>query len=232
MSAIGGPAVITSGLVLELDAGNVKSYPTTGTTWFDKSGNSNNGTLINGPTFNTGSLGSIVFDGTNDYVSVPKQTTFVNASQFTMTAWMKRRLSNSKVILYQGADSNNDVAFELWDDGNAYFEVGNASNAYGYIANTSTDWQYLTMVFDGTLTGNSNRLKGYINGNLLSLTFAGGSIPSTSGPSNSVFSIGNSQGVGGNFSDGNVAQVFIYNRALSTSEVQQNFNATRARFGI
>ncbi len=131
-----------------------------------------------------------------------------------MTAWMKRRLSTSKIILYQGADVDNDVAFELWDDGNAYFEVGNASNAYGYIANTSTNWQYLTMVFDGTLTGNSNRLKGYINGNLLSLTFAGGSIPSTSGPSNSVFSIGNSQGIGGNFSDGNVAQVFIYNKKL------------------
>ena len=232
MSAIGGPAVITSGLVLDLDAGNVKSYPGSGTTWFDKSGNASNGTLTNGPTFNTGSLGSIVFDGVDDYVSVAKQTAFVNASQFTMTAWMKRRLSTSKIILYQGADVNNDVAFELWNDGNAYFEVGNASNAYGYIANTSTNWQYLTMVFDGTLTGNSNRLKGYINGNLLSLTFAGGSIPSTSGPSNSVFSIGNSQGIGGNFSDGNVAQVFIYNRALSTLEVQQNFNATRARFGI
>jgi hypothetical protein len=232
MSTIGGPATVTSGLVLELDAGNIKSYPTTGTTWFDKSGNANNGTLTNGPTFNTGSLGSIVFDGVDDYVSVAKQTAFVNASQFTLTAWMKRRLSSSKVICYQGADLNNDVAFELWNDGNVYFEVGNASNVAGYTANTSTNWQYLTMVFDGTLTGDSNRLKGYINGNLLSLTFIGGSVPSTSGPSNSVFSIGNTQGIGGNFSDGNIAQVFIYNRALSASEVQQNFNATRARFGI
>jgi len=86
MSAIGGPAIITSGLVLELDAGNIKSYQSGSTTWFDKSGNASNGTLINGPTFNTGSLGSIVFDGVDDYVSVAKQTAFVNASQFTMTA--------------------------------------------------------------------------------------------------------------------------------------------------
>ena len=231
MSSIGGPATVTSGLVLELDAGNIKSYPTTGTTWFDKSGLGNNGTLTNGPTFNTGSLGSIVFDGVDDYVSVPKQTAFVNASQFTMMAWMKRRLSSSKVILYQGVEASNDVAFELWNDGFAYFEVGNATNSYANISNTSTDWQYLTMVFDGTQTGNSNRLKCYINGSLLAVSYSG-TIPSTSGPSNSVFSIGNSQGIGGNFSDGNVAQVFIYNRAISSSEVQQNFNATRARFGI
>jgi hypothetical protein len=231
MSFVHSPKIVTDGLVLALDAGNTKSYPGSGTTWFDKSGNANNGTLTNGPTFDTVSLGSIVFDGTNDYVSVAKQTAFVNASQFTMTAWMKRRLSNSKVILYQGADGNNDVAFELWNDGFAYFEVGNATNSYANISNTSTDWQYLTMVFDGTQIGNSNRLKCYINGNLLAVSYSG-TIPSTSGPSNSVFSIGNSQGIGGNFSDGNVAQVFIYNRALSSSEVQQNFNATRGRYGI
>jgi hypothetical protein len=144
---------------------------------------------------------------------------------------MKRRLSSSKVILYQGADSNNDVAFELWNDGFAYFEVGNASNSYANISNTSTDWQYMTMVFDGTQTGNSNRLKCYINGSLLAVSYSG-TIPSTSGPSNSVFSIGNSQGIGGNFSDGNIATTQIYNRALSAAEVTQNYNATKTRFGL
>ena len=226
------PKVVTDGLVLYLDAANQYSYVSGSTSWNDISRAGNNGTLTNGPTYNSANGGSIVFDGVDDYVSVPKQTAFVNASQFTMMVWMKRRLSSSKVILYQGADANNDVAFELWNDGNAYFEVGNASNTYGYIANTSTNWQYLTMVFDGTLTGNSNRLKGYINGNLLSLTFALGSIPSTSGPSNSVFSIGNSQGIGGNFSDGNIATTQIYNRALSATEVLQNYNATKTRFGL
>ena len=63
MSAFGGPNIITDGLVLNLDAGNIKSYPESGTTWFDKSGNGNDGTLTNGPTFDSGSLGSIVFDG-------------------------------------------------------------------------------------------------------------------------------------------------------------------------
>jgi len=229
----GGPNIVVDGLILYLDAGNIKSYISGSTTWNDISRLGNNGTLVNGPTFNSGNGGSIVFDGVDDYINVPKQSAFINANQFTLAAWMKRRISTSKVICYQGADVSNDVAFELWNDGNVYFEVGNASNSYGYTTNTSTDWQYLTMVFDGTLTGNSNRLKGYINGNLLSLLYSGGNIPSTSSLSNSIFSIGNSQGLGSsNFSDGNISFVQIYNRALTAQEILQNFNATKGRFQL
>jgi hypothetical protein len=199
--------------------------------WNDLSGNNNNGSLVNGPTFSTANGGSIVFDGTDDYVSVPKQTAFVNATTFTLAAFMKRRLTNSVVICFQGAVFNNDIAFELWNDNFAYFEVGNGSNSYGYIANTSTNWQYLTMVFDGTQTGNSNRLKCYINGILLGVNYSG-TIPATTSASNSVFSIGNSQGIGGNYSDGNIANVQIYNRPLSATEVSQNYNAQKSRFNI
>jgi hypothetical protein len=66
----GTPPIVTNGLVLNLDCGNRLSYPTSGTTWTDLSGNNNNGTLTNGPTFNPNNLGSIVFDGVDDYVSV------------------------------------------------------------------------------------------------------------------------------------------------------------------
>jgi len=69
MATRGGPKIITDGLVLSLDAANTKSYPGTGTVWKDLSGNGNNGTLVNGPTFNSGNNGSIVFDGVNDYAS-------------------------------------------------------------------------------------------------------------------------------------------------------------------
>jgi len=228
----GGPGnIVTNGLVLYLDAANYLSYTSGSTTWNDLSGNNNSGSLVNGPTFSSTNAGYIVFDGVDDYVSVQKQTTFVNASQFTLMAWMKRRTVGSKVMCYQGADVNNDVALELWNDGAAYFEVGNNTNSYATIGNTSTNWQYLTMVFDGTQTGNSNRLKCYINGSLLSVTY-NGTIPSTSGPSNSVFSIGNTQGLGGNYSDGNISVVQIYNRALSAQEVLQNYNAIKGRFGL
>jgi hypothetical protein len=225
------PKIVTDGLVLYLDAANPYSYVSGSTVWNDLSRTQTSGSLVNGPTYSSANNGSIVFDGVDDYVSVPKQTAFVNASQFTMMAWMKRRTLSSKVICYQGADLGSDVSFELWNDSNVYFEVGDGSNQYASIANTSIDWQYLTMVFDGTQTGNTNRLKCYINGVLLNVGYSG-TIPSTSGVSNSVFSIGNSQGVGGNFSDGNIAQVSIYNRALSADEVQQNYNSTKGRFGL
>ena len=66
MATNGGPNIIEDGLVFAVDAANKKSYPGSGTTWADLAG-SNNGTLINGPTFDSGNGGSIVFDGTNDY---------------------------------------------------------------------------------------------------------------------------------------------------------------------
>ena len=76
MSTLQSGHIITDGLVIALDAANTKSYPGSGTTWSDLSGNSNNGTLTNGPTFNSGNGGSIVFDGTNDYIN----TTIINVS--------------------------------------------------------------------------------------------------------------------------------------------------------
>lgn len=226
-----GPNISDTGLVLCLDAANVKSYVSGSIVWNDLSRNGNNGTLTNGPSFDSSNLGSIVFDGVDDYVSVPKQTTLVNASQFTISAWMKRANVSSKVVIYQGANLNDDVSFELWDDGNAYFEVGNGSNSYGYVANTSVNWQQLVMVFDGTQSNNSTRLKAFINSTLQSLLYVS-TIPSTSGPSNSVFSIGNSQGIGGNFSTGNIASVQIYNRALSQEEILQNYEGLKSRYGL
>jgi hypothetical protein len=226
------PKIVTDGLVMYLDAGNNRSYASGSTSWLDLSRGENNGTLINGPTFSSANGGSIVFDGVDDYVSVSKQAALVNASQFTMCAWMKRANASSKVIIYQGASLNDDVAFELWDDGNVYFEVGNASNSYGYTANTSVNWQQLVMVFDGTQSSNNTRLKTFINSTPQNLLYVS-TIPSTSGPSNSVLSIGNSQGVGGgNFSTGNIASVQIYNRSLSDSEVRQNYNALKGRFNL
>ena len=85
MSVIWGPEIVKSGLVLYLDAGNQNSYPGTGTTWTDISRNNNNGTLTNGPTFNSENGGSIVFDGTNDYVS----TALTSTNSFTWNVWYK-----------------------------------------------------------------------------------------------------------------------------------------------
>ena len=88
MGVSGGPDIIQDGLVFEVDASDRNSYPTTGTTWFDLSGNRNNGTLTNGPTFNSANGGSIVFDGTNDFVNCG--TSFTNlTTQLSINLWGK-----------------------------------------------------------------------------------------------------------------------------------------------
>ena len=224
------PKIVTNGLVLYLDAANTRSYSGSGTAWNDLTVNGNNGVLTNGPTFNSSNGGSIVFDGSNDFVLCPNQTYLANITQFTMSAWMKRNLSNSIVIIGQIQSITNDIAFELFNDGRAYFEVGNGSNSYGYVSNNSTNWQQLTMVFDGGATTNENRLKGYINGVLVTLTFIG-TIPATTGTINTNLNIG-AYIPSSYYSNGNISQVSIYNRALTAQEVLQNFNATKNRYNI
>jgi len=221
------PKTVTDGLVLYLDAANTRSYPGTGLTWSDLSRSGSNGTLVGSPTFNSANGGSIVFDGTNKSVSLSKQNSLVNVTQFSMCAWMKRTLSNSGIIIHQVQSLSNDVAFELWSDGYAYFEVGNGSNSYGRVLNNSTSWQFLSMVYNGSLSGNTNRLKGYINGVEQTLDFESTTIPSTTGTVNASFILGP---FGVNYGNGNISNVQIYNRALSASEILQNFNATKSRY--
>jgi len=79
--------IVTDSLVLCLDAANPRSYPGSGTTWYDLSGNGHNGTLVNGVGFNSGERGSMIFDGTNDYIDYGN---FLDdPTDFTVVAWQK-----------------------------------------------------------------------------------------------------------------------------------------------
>jgi hypothetical protein len=232
MSSIGGPATVTSGLVLELDAGNIKSYQSGSTTWFDKSGNGYNGTLTNGPTFNTGSLGSIVFDGVDDYVQT---STLVvpSTGAFTLGFFYKITNSTNRGGLFErkNGDPYNGVSLGQGGDNNWVFTVSSTSDFNNRLSVSATYptlnvWYCDVGVYNGTDT-----VSFYRNGVLI-----GSSTGVTQGNLNTqgtrdnllIFKRDNSSGT----ISGNVSQTFIYNRALSTSEVQQNFNATRARFGI
>jgi hypothetical protein len=232
MSSIGGPATVTSGLVLELDAGNIKSYPTTGTTWFDKSGNANNGTLTNGPTFDTGSLGSIVFDGTNDYVQVTSPFGDIDWSSraWSFSAWMKLDTQGNRCLVnLNSANSSHYIVTNVfYDDNRSYwYFIKNSTGVQTNFTQTTGNFPaneifYFTMTYNGNglFDGNINFYK---NSTLLTTTGGGGA------------GLANQSGlqIGGNYwLDGNVYNFSIYNRALSSSEIQQNFNATRARFGI
>ena len=88
------PRIVTNGLVLALDAANIKSYPGSGTTWTDLSGIGNNGTLTNGPTYSSANGGSLVFNGTDNYVSLPANSINTNAD-LTLNYWVKTPLPGS-----------------------------------------------------------------------------------------------------------------------------------------
>ena len=103
------PKIITNGLVLSLDAANNKSYPRSGTTWTDLSGNNNTGTLTNGPTFNAGNQGSIVFDGVDDYISGGGSIIPVGTGDYYIESWINRTTvpSNISVTIVCGLDNNS-----------------------------------------------------------------------------------------------------------------------------
>jgi hypothetical protein len=217
------PSIVTSGLVLNLDAANMKSYPRSGTTWRDLSGLGNNGTLTNGPTFNSANGGSIVFDGTNDFVTGSDSSNFAfGTGNFTVGSWF---FSLSSVGILVDLRSNslgngpgfsdyflNNKFYLYWNSANRYQSTGSIDTSKWYNVVTtrqsSTVSVYINGILDGTTTDNTNLTEG---GFRLARNI-------------------NTTGTG--YLNGSISNVRIYNRALSAQEVQQNYNATKTRFGL
>ena len=230
------PVVVTSGLIMYLDAGNVLSYPGTGTTWFDLTTNNNNGFLINSPTYSSANGGSILFNGINQFVNIPTTNiSLVNVSQFSYSAWVKfnSEIPGNAFFSYGELNGfNSDILF-AWSGGNLFFQVNNGSDGSGsYSYNTFNTWVNLSVVYDGSLFGNSNRLKLYVNGVLVTLTFSY-TVPATTGfVSQPSCELGDYVGDGSNVFciNGNIATTLLYNRALTSQEVLQNYDAFKLRY--
>ena len=236
MSAIGGPNIIEDGLVLYLDAGNRKSYPGSGTTWFDKSGRGNNGTLTNGPTFNTGSLGSIVFDGSNDYVNCGTGSTIQNISSAITLQVIVDGISLSGTYggLMKTSNSSWNNGFGLYYENlppnypkNYTFFINNWSGPAVLRYFIPTENQTTPIVLTGTYSTTTG-LRLYINGNLHSTINYNSLINNPVGIQTNI----GAANTAAYFYKGRIYQSQIYNRALSASEVAQNYNATKGRFGL
>ena len=238
--------IVTNGLVLNLDASDRTSYPTTGTTWRDLSGTGNNGTLTNGPTFNSGNGGSIVFDGVDDYGSFIINFLSLGYTQITVETWFKPTTTGAVMIFENSPNWNaNPGGFGLAInvDGNnpnpnlchtAYWNGGNiTARNYAFTCGT-TNYSCHVNIYSN-ISDPTGRLT-YVNGNLLSYTSTGGFPTSTATSTGSSF--GNfttylsSRGGSTVFFNGNTAVIRLYNRKLTSSEITKNFQATRARFGI
>jgi hypothetical protein len=230
MSFAHSPKIVTDGLVLSLDAGNTKSYPGSGTAWFDKSGYGNNGTLTNGPTFSSDNLGSIVFDGVDDYTLINK-TFMADAPSGTFDIWFNLTTTSgaaystvSNILIGKPSTPDNSFGFAA-GSGNLKLRLGNVTNLTSTVSINTGTWQSAHAVWDST--GMSIYQNGVLVANTVvsGLTWFGGSTYDTVLGRNFI---GSSNG---SFT-GKIASTKVYNRALSAAEVQQNYNALKGRFGL
>jgi hypothetical protein len=221
---VGYNNVVTDGLVLYLDAGNKASYPGSGTTWRDLSAYKNNGTLTNGPTFSSANSGNIVFDGTDDYVNVSHNSIF-NVSEFSICFWF---ISKKDVDNYIVTKGNNSWYVGIGPSGQtssklSFFVEGTSGGWLQTNANITQNIWYF-----GTVTFKSNLSSIYLNNSLdNSGTRTGNPLNGTSDVTVGV----RFDGTGGNL-NGNLSNFLIYNRGLSASEVLQNYNAQKGRYGL
>jgi hypothetical protein len=231
MSFSNGPTISTNGLVLALDAGDRNSYVSGSTTWFDLAG-TNNGTLTNGPTFNTGSGGSIVFDGSNDYVTLTRPV----QDDFTLSCWFKTTQAGS--LPTQWYEAKGLVDCEVGSIQNDFgLGIGGGRVIYG-IGNQAAQVDvsiYSTTLYNNNIWHNAVATRVKSTGAMLlyvdSILVASGSAQTGSLTTATNMRIGSQQTNVGFFL-GNIATGVVYNRALSASEVLQNYNATKGRFGL
>lgn len=226
------PTIITDGLVLNLDAGNTSSYPGSGTTWTDLSGNGNNGTLINGPTFDSANGGSIVFDGTDDYVNIG-----INKScnrftgDFAVSVWVNKNSVGGagNIIGDYYTTVYEPLEWQLYIINNTPTEIGLYNNTGGLIIGQISTGYNVGNWINLVITRIGSTISAYANTNLLTSV----TNTTTFGSATGNLNIGID---GDNTTEalaGKIANVLIYkNKGLSASEVSQNYNAQKSRFGL
>ena len=220
-----GPNIVTDGLVLALDAANTKSYISGSATWNDLSGNGNSGSLTNGPTFSSANGGSIVFDGSNDYLSTTCSIEAATSNNLqTFCSWLYGTSNNNSFF---GSSAGSAGQFHLiltfssgqLQFGNSYFGGIGGESIINVAVSANSTWNYGCVVKTAAQTFDV-----YFNGSKV-ITGA-----TKLANNSSTFSLGRwwiTQYV-----PSRIANVQVYNRALSASEVLQNYNGQKSRFGL
>ena len=218
--------MVTDGLVLYLNAADANSYVSGSTTWKDLAG-SNNGTLVNGPTYNSANYGSIVFDGVDDYVecgATPNLTGLINTS---ISCWAYPVTSSGITIFASRYYNTNANQGWLLTYVNSKFSFDGRESSAAYLQVTSSNTYAVNNWYNVTATKSGSLWSIYVNGSLQGSTNQGnGTTPFASNNmqlGTAFYSL---------FQPNRIATTQIYNRALSASEVLQNYNATKARFGL
>jgi len=215
------PNIVTSGLTLLYDAGYVPSYPRTGTTCNDLSTTNAAGTLVNGVTYNTSGGGSFGFNGSNNYIST---TTNLANTEFTIICWIYPNVTpNNNTMFGVGTGTGTRLAIHLRMVSNTSFlfgmynddltaTVSGVTSVWNCFAVTLTTG-FVQSIYQNGIFNTSRTAGGYYGGN-------------------TTCNIGRWVQDGLQFVNGNIPIVQVYNRALSATEVLQNYNVLKSRFGL
>jgi hypothetical protein len=219
--------IVTSGLIVNLDAGFLPSYPTTSSTWYDISGNVNNGSLINGPVYNSANSGVIITDGVDDTIQI--NYSFSTISTITINFFANSSYNNNSMIWSMGSSGPDWYIAGGTMGYNSY-----GADTYGFsstqISNLGlvNNWRLMTMTYTQNSPVSNNKV--YVNGIEQSTSQQAGT---TNG-----MGFGNSINFASAFNNASynlsatIGYISIYNRALTAAEVLQNYNALKGRYGL
>ncbi len=237
MSYSYGKSIVTDGLVFYVDAANENSYPGTGTTWSDLI-EGNDGTLTNGPTYNSGNAGGIVFDGINDYAAAGTANDFLPINDMTVDAWIYLSKYDSCICMSPDPSGGNEMIFYIPSTTNSTWVAkklsctfDNSAGASGSWPTSSTDiplntWTHVCLVRDGATC------RFYYNGVADGTgTIGTGTLSYATGqPLYIATDVDGGSFTTGNFFGGRISSLKVYNKALSAAEILQNYNALKNRF--
>ena len=243
MSSYGGANIVTDGLVLSLDAANVKSYSGSGATWRDLSGNNNHFTLYNSVGFNNQNGGALTFNGTNQYAASISNINLTSYNYVVVETFYRTNATSPLGIIFEhttnwnsntggfglgvNTDGNNNVA-------NINHTNHNTEVSRNYVVVNNLNWSNNVNIF--SKIGDSTGRLTYLNSNLLPFVEGGGyqtSTVTTPGGSfaNAIFYIGSRAGIA-SFFGGNIGSIKIYGFKMDPSQVQQNYNALKSRYNL
>lgn len=227
-------SIIGNGLVFHVDAGNKNSYLGTGTTWTDLSGNGNTGTLTNGPTYNSGNGGYILFDGVNDYADITDSSSLDITPAVTIDTWVNfpTFTSYGGIVAKRSESSARGNYYLRVGNSTGQFQLGTFPNGVGHNIWVTTKTDFATNTWFhlvGTISGSTHKI--YVNGELYFGSFGWGS-GTTMATDALNLRIGMGYDSSGEPGNVKVGSVRIYNRALNSAEILSNYYGQKSRFGL
>jgi hypothetical protein len=215
-----GANIVTDGLVLALDAANTKSYPGSGTTWSDLSGNNNSGSLTNGPAFNSINGGNFVLDGIDDYIlhSTPTLTTFTIDITYSPLTFDTNTATERYNYILASFNQNMLCRYNNTNSGNNILIANHRGTdiVLSNLGHTVNSTYNIVITFDDST---KNTIV-YINSSLISNTTY-----------SATLRYQNNRQLGATFNC-RIYSYKVYNRVLNFSEVAQNYNGTKSRFNL